>query len=201
MTNAIHTLMHCAAIKKLGTAQEISSLTQLTAKEFDRAMQWSIDTGRLLEVEGKYLLSPAGQMIVRHEYSRFCIGLRDDKRFLASYEGFENINKQLKNIVTRWQTMEIGGQRVKNLHEDTDYDHRVIGELGDLHDMFIPLLGGLVSGDSRYSIYGIKLEKALDKAEDGDIQWFSDASIDSYHTVWFELHEDLLRVMGRERVE
>jgi hypothetical protein len=23
----------------------------------------------------------------------------------------------------------------------------------------------------------------------------------SYHTVWFELHEDLLRILGRERVE
>ena len=201
MTTVIHTLMHCAAIKKLGTAQEISSLTQLSKKEFDTAMQWSIDTGRLLEVEGKYLLSPAGQMIVRNEYSRFCKVLRDDKRFLASYEQFESVNKQLKNIVTRWQTMEVGGQTVKNLHDDADYDDHIIGELGDLHEMFTSLLAGLVSGDSRYSIYGSKLEKALDKAEDGDTKWVSDASIDSYHTVWFELHEDLLRVMGKERVE
>ena len=27
------------------------------------------------------------------------------------------------------------------------------------------------------------------------------AKIDSYHTVWFELHEDLLRMLGREREE
>jgi len=25
--------------------------------------------------------------------------------------------------------------------------------------------------------------------------------VDSYHTVWFELHEDLLRILGREREE
>ena len=147
MTTAIHTLMHCAAIKKIGTAQEISSLTQLSKKEFDTAMQWSIDTGRLLEVEGKSLLSPAGQMIVRNEYSRFCEVLREDKGFLASYEQFESVNKQLKNIVTRWQTMEVGGQRVKNLHDDADYDDHIIGELGDVHEMFTSLLAGLVAGD------------------------------------------------------
>jgi hypothetical protein len=29
----------------------------------------------------------------------------------------------------------------------------------------------------------------------------SDARTPSYHTVWFELHEDLLRVLDRERDE
>ena len=45
------------------------------------------------------------------------------------------------------------------------------------------------------------LLQALEKAEDGAIEWVSDARIDSYHTVWFELHEELLRLMGRTRVE
>ena len=201
MTPAIHILMHCTAIKKLGATEEILSLTQLSKKDFDTAIQWCLDTGRVLEVEGKYLLSPAGQMIVKNEYSRFCEALRVDTRFLSSYDRFETINKQLKNIITRWQTMEVGGQRVKNLHDDSSYDDSIVGELGDLHEMFEPILAGLISGEKRYSIYGIKLEKALNSAEDGDIQWVSDASIDSYHTVWFELHEDLLRVMGKERVE
>jgi hypothetical protein len=33
------------------------------------------------------------------------------------------------------------------------------------------------------------------------IEWISDAKIESYHTLWFELHEDLLRLMRREREE
>ena len=50
-------------------------------------------------------------------------------------------------------------------------------------------------------IYREKLGAALEKAEDGAIPWVSDAKIESYHTVWFELHEDLLQLMGRERNE
>ena len=41
-------------------------------------------------------------------------------------------------------------------------------------------------------IYRDKLTKALEKAEDGAIDWVSDARIESYHTQWFELHEDLI---------
>ena len=36
---------------------------------------------------------------------------------------------------------------------------------------------------------------AGEKAEKGAVAWVSDAKIESYHTVWFELHEDLLRLM------
>ena len=31
------------------------------------------------------------------------------------------------------------------------------------------------------------------------VEWFTKPVIDSYHTVWFELHEDLLATLGIER--
>jgi hypothetical protein len=52
---------------------------------------------------------------------------------------------------------------------------------------------------ARFSYYRTHLEAALEKAEDGAIEWVSDARLPSYHTVWFELHEDLLRLLGRKR--
>ena len=33
----------------------------------------------------------------------------------------------------------------------------------------------------------------------GDTDWFTKPMIPSYHTVWFELHEDLLATLGIER--
>jgi len=77
----------------------------------------------------------------------------------------------------------------------------VIDRLGDLHERFEPILRGLVSGAPRLRYYADALGKALDMAEDGAIEWVSDVRIDSYHTVWFELHEDLLRLVGRQREE
>jgi len=104
-------------------------------------------------------------------------------------------------LITNWQTVELGGKRVANDHSNAEYDDRVIAQLGDLHERFEPTMTALVGAESRYTVYQAKLNEALEKAEDGDSAWVSDARIDSYHTVWFELHEDLLRVLGREREE
>jgi hypothetical protein len=57
------------------------------------------------------------------------------------------------------------------------------------------------SVEPRLSWYARKLSAALERAEDGAHEWVSDAKIESYHTVWFEMHEDLLRLLGRERSE
>jgi hypothetical protein len=53
----------------------------------------------------------------------------------------------------------------------------------------------------RFAYYRTRLLAALEKAEAGNIQWVSSPTIESYHTLWFELHEDLLRLLGRLRSE
>ena len=40
--------------------------------------------------------------------------------------------------------------------------------------------------------YADKLEAALGKIRTGDTVWLSEPVVDSYHTAWFELHEELL---------
>ncbi|MGE0483802.1 MAG: hypothetical protein AB7Q81_06660 [Gammaproteobacteria bacterium] len=201
MATELHLLMHAAAIRKHGSAADIAAIAGLPAATATAALGAACAAGRLAEVDGKYLLTPAGQMIVSAEYSRFCGGLRANADFVAAYERFEIINRELKQVITRWQTMELGGKTVANDHSDKDYDEEVIGQLGDLHEKFEPVLDALIRGDARFGVYKRKLGEALEKAEDGAVEWVSDARLDSYHTVWFELHEDLLRVLGRVREE
>jgi hypothetical protein len=43
------------------------------------------------------------------------------------------------------------------------------------------------------------LAHALERTRAGDADWFTKPTIDSYHTVWFELHENLLATLGIER--
>ncbi|MEM7466152.1 MAG: hypothetical protein AAF387_04640, partial [Pseudomonadota bacterium] len=86
-------------------------------------------------------------------------------------------------------------------HSNADYDAEIIDRLGDLHERFEPVLARMIGALPRMNVYQEKLTTALEKAEDGDAQWVSAAEIESYHTVWFEMHEDLLRVLGREREE
>jgi hypothetical protein len=44
-----------------------------------------------------------------------------------------------------------------------------------------------------------RLNAALDRISAGDNDYVSGVRVDSYHTVWFELHEDLLATLGIER--
>ena len=70
-----------------------------------------------------------------------------------------------------------------------------------MHERADSILSRLCKGLPRLHTYQDKLLAALEKAEAGETQWVSDARSESYHTVWFELHEELLRLMGRERSE
>lgn len=201
MIPPMHQVLHAVAIKKHGDAAAIAALAALPLSATEDTLASAVALGRATVIDGRYLLTPAGQIIVAAEYSRFHGGLRANAAFMAAYERFEVVNKDLKHVITDWQTREIGGQRVANDHSDGAYDDSVIGRLGDLHERCEPILKALAAGAPRLAIYAQKLGAALERAEDGDAAWVSDARSDSYHTVWFELHEDLLRLVGRKREE
>lgn len=201
MNTDLHLVMHAVAIRKHGTAEDVALLAGLDQAKTTAVLASAAAGGRVVEANGRYLLSPAGQLILASEYSRFCGGLRANPAFVTAYERFERINVELKQLITDWQTLELGGKRVPNDHSDRAYDQRVIDRLGDLHERFEPVLKALVAAALRLKVYQQKLVAALEKAEAGDTNAVSDARSDSYHTVWFELHEDLLRLMGRQREE
>lgn len=197
----LHLVMHAVAIRKHAAPEAIVPVAGLPAERVEAALALGVAKGRLAAAGERYVLTPAGRLMLDGEYSRYCGELRADARFAAGYERFEVVNRELKQLITDWQTMEVGGKRVANDHSNEEYDGRILDRLGDLHERFEPILNGLVACAPRLAIYRQKLEAALAKAEDGDIAWVSDARIDSYHTVWFELHEDLLRLLGRVRDE
>ena len=53
----------------------------------------------------------------------------------------------------------------------------------------------------RFARYAPRLTNAVDRVRAGEVDWFTKPVLDSYHTVWFELHEDLLATLGIERGE
>jgi len=196
-----HLVMHGVAIKKHCAAEDIAELVGLTPATVAEELAAAESGGRVVVADGKYMLSPAGQMILLGEYSRFYADLRGDTDFVAAYDRFELVNADLKQLITEWQTVEIAGERIANDHSDAQYDDKVIGRLGDLFERFEPIIDTMVASQSRLECYKEKLGHALEQAEDGAFEWVSDAKIESYHTVWFEMHEDLLRLLGREREE
>jgi hypothetical protein len=199
--NETHLVMHGLAIKKHATPEAVAGILGLDVNDVRAALGRLVDAKRVFEAQGKYLLAPAARMALDSEYSLLYEDVRTNPTFKAGYEEFNRLNASLKQLITEWQTIEVRGQRVPNDHSDKDYDEKLIDRLGELHERVERALDRLAGALPRFSIYRDKLGAALEKAEDGAIEWVSDAKIESYHTLWFELHEDLLRLMRREREE
>ncbi|HEV3054876.1 MAG TPA: hypothetical protein VGX45_09500, partial [Solirubrobacteraceae bacterium] len=49
------------------------------------------------------------------------------------------------------------------------------------------------------SPYAGRFADALQKVQAGDTSWLLKPLIDSYHTVWFEFHEELIGLAGLSR--
>ncbi len=197
----MHSVLHAFAIKKFASIEDAATLTALDVARVRTLAAEAVAGGRLNEVDGKYMVTPTAQITLKGVYAKVYSRLRGDAGFREDYEAFERINDDLKLLMTDWQTLTVAGETVANDHSDPDYDERIIGRLGRLHDRAERLLDRLAQHVPRIGYYGGQLLAALEKAEDGDIRWVSDATIGSYHTVWFELHEDLLRVTGLARRE
>jgi pyruvate,orthophosphate dikinase len=201
MNEATHLALHGVAVKKHANAAAVADLLDADVALIDACLLAAAARGRASEVGGRYLLTPAGRMIVEANYSRHYAQVRADQQFAAAHARFEAINHDLKQLITDWQTMNVGGRQVANDHSDAAYDEKIVDRLVRLHDKAVPVLEALARSLPRYTRYLARLDTALARVEDGERAWLSDATIASYHTVWFELHEDILRVLGRAREE
>lgn len=72
-------------------------------------------------------------------------------------------------------------------------------ELQTIHSAMAPSLEKLGHLWQRFSAYPERLSRALGRVRAGELRWLVDPRVDSYHGVWFELHEDFLLSTGRVR--
>lgn len=194
-------VFHGLAVKRHAAAPAVASLVGIDADRVKSLLIDAVAGGRAIEAKGGYALTPLARLALEGRYSFHFAPLRHNARFVAAYESFERINRTLKQVITDWQTIEVAGERVANDHTDTAHDEAVMDRLAGVHEQVETVLQALAGPLPRMRIYAQKLLAALEAAEDGDREWVSDVRRESYHTVWFELHEDLLRIMGRAREE
>lgn len=194
-------VFHGLAIKRHAPAEAIAGLMAMDVAQTMAALDHAVATGRAIEAKGGYALTPLARVSLEARYQHHFSDLRGNAAFVGAYEAFERVNKTLKQVITDWQTLDIGSERVANDHSDKGHDDAVIDRLGQVHEIVEPLLSRMAAHLPRLAVYSKKLLAALESAEDGDIEWVSDIRRESYHTVWFELHEDLLRIMGQVREE
>lgn len=144
-------------------------------------------------------LTPDGRI----EGERRCAAELDDLGLRAEVRGaylrFLALNQPVLAVCTSWQVRVVDGVPTTNDHADPAYDADVVAALEALDVDAQPVVEALGELLTRFADYGDRLSQALDLLHAGEGDWFTKPTIDSYHSVWFELHEHLLATLGIER--
>ncbi|MDX6605410.1 MAG: hypothetical protein QOF23_1919 [Solirubrobacterales bacterium] len=194
--------LHGLAVKKAGGAEAVAAVIGSDESDVAAALDDAVASGRAAGAKGTYMVSPAGREWLDERYPEAFADFRAEEAASEAYERFERINRELLSLFTDWQMIPAaGGERIPNDHSDADYDAGVVDRLGAQHERAEKVLDRFAELEPRLGIYRRRLDEAYDRVLAGDHDYVSGARIDSYHTVWFELHEDLLRMLGREREE
>jgi hypothetical protein len=120
-------------------------------------------------------------------------------RFEALYERFVPLNRAVLAVCSDWQVRSDGDLAVRNDHDDAEYDSQVLARFAALAERASALIGLLAGVIERFGAYSIRLNIAAGHVLSGSTEWLTRPTLDSYHSVWFELHEDLLCSIGRTR--
>lgn len=106
-----------------------------------------------------------------------------------SYEDFLMLNPELLDLCGAWQTRSA---------DDPAYPVRILNRLTDFHRRAESMCADLTAALPRFGRYRVRLTEALTRATAGEDDYVATGT-GSYHTVWFQLHEDLLVTLGVPR--
>jgi pyruvate,orthophosphate dikinase len=155
----------------------------------------------LVEISaGSFRLTGDGKVVA----AELLAGDREDwgaDAALAALDRFIELDARMKQTVTDWQMRTVDGEQQLNDHADADYDRSVLERLAELHADAVAWLRPLEERLTRLARYRSRLERAASAARNGEQEYVASPRVDSYHTVWFELHEELIQLAGRTRAE
>ncbi|MET0419519.1 MAG: transcriptional regulator [Actinoplanes sp.] len=105
-----------------------------------------------------------------------------------AYGKFLELNPELLDLCSAWHLRAERGIPAE----------RVLAAFGDLDQRAEAVCADLAAAVPRFGRYRVRLGDALGRARGGALEHLTD-TLDSYHNVWFQLHEDLLATLGIPR--
>lgn len=177
------TALQTVRLKGRVTIADLAAILDEDSAVVANTVKRLVDSGLLLE--GPALrLSPDGRArladLLATERAR-----ADAPALAAAYADFRPVNAEFKALVSDWQL----GDGAPN----------TLIRLKGVHERVVPIIGAAVAQIPRLDAYARRLEAALRKVQAGDTEWLTRPLIDSYHSVWFELHEELILAVGLTR--
>ncbi|MDQ2965472.1 MAG: PEP-utilizing enzyme, partial [Chloroflexota bacterium] len=188
------------AIKGLAPVQGVADVVLSTPDDVQPILDQLLIDGLAAWVAGAYQLTESGKVRADGLLAAEQAALGIDSA-VAALDALVGLDRRMKDAVTAWQLRDDAGGQVVNDHSDADYDRTVLDRLAALHADAMAWLSPLEQGCPRLAGYRVRLGHAIEQAVGGDGRYVASPRVDSYHGVWFELHEDLIQLAGRTREE
>jgi hypothetical protein len=194
----VEKFLMCLRIKGFGKGEAIGEAMGASTEEVQGLLADLVARQWVEETRVGYRLSPSGRTEADKAFELERAGL-DQRIFAELYEEFSPINDAFKQLVTRWQMRNVGDRQVRNDHTDAAYDRSVLEGFDPIHRNISGLIGTIAASAPRIGNYKQRLDLALGKIRSGDLRYIAAPDRDSYHTAWFELHQDLIGLAGTTR--
>jgi len=156
-----------------------------------------------LRHEGLLGAPAPGDLLATNDRGRFAVAVdlartmeQHGDPFARLLEDFRPPNSVFKELVTTWQ-LQVGVA--------SDAPDRGAGELliqrlrVEVHTAVTDLIGNAAAMVPRFERYEVRLSGALAGLDGGDHRYMASPFVESYHTIWFELHEELIGLAGTSR--
>jgi hypothetical protein len=197
-------VLHAVRIKGMATAAEIARRFPVHPAEAEELLLDHEASGHVRRVEFTDLRGWSLTERGRTEDERLLAGELEEASAHAvvdeAHSAFVPLNSRFLETITRWQIRPTSWDAMAaNDHSDWRWDEQVLGSLAGLSRRLRPVEERLTGSLARFGGYTDRFAAALARVDRGERKWVDEPRIDSCHTVWFELHEDLLATLGMAR--
>lgn len=193
-------VLRALAIKGYASPEACAAATDRTPEDATAVLDRLVADGLCEMAAGAFRLTADGKAVAAERIAADAATWGSEQAN-AALDAFLALDHRMKSTVTAWQMRDVDGQQVFNDHADKAYDAAVLADLAALHADTEAWLGPLGAALPRLGVYLRRLARANAAAQAGDPTYVASPRVDSYHGIWFELHEDLIRLAGRSRAE
>lgn len=202
MSDSYLLTLHTLTLRQLADPEQLAAIIDQDVDDVKVALERAVEEKTAMGAKGSYMITPAGRALLDESYPDWFAAERSSAEITAAMDRFEEgVNRQVLKLTTDWQTVEVDGGREPNDHSDADYDAKVIDRLAKVLDRTADVLAPLIEARPEVERFLERAGDALTRADAGETDYVSGVRVDSFHTVWFQLHEHILRITGRERPE
>ncbi len=177
-------VLHALAMAGIASTETVAATVEDSADSVAATLEALAREGVVEGVDDRWYVTDAGDDWLT-ELCRERFDADDRATLAARHEDFEALDRRVKALASEWQ-------------ETRDPD--LVADLRTVHAELETLLDGLPEAVTAvYDPYRRDLAAALDALEEGQEAYFTGTDVDSYHEVWFRLHDDILRTLGAGR--